>query len=237
MAMNMSFMQQVRTPGSLPPDEIARVQQVYADMLMHSDLSHGGGAMGRIPRTYAEVLLNAALNQEKVAAVTTNFLSLVNDLFPQVPGLEAFLDAPTTSKHLKDAVILKVFDGRCEPLFVNFLRLLNDKDRLGMARFIWVAYRTLLEERFGRQRVLVEAAAPLSDEEREKLTATLQTLLNKTPVLVVREQPELIGGLVVHVGDKVFDTSVRTKLTNFRNQLLARGSNEIQRLRDRVGSV
>jgi F-type H+-transporting ATPase subunit delta len=237
MAMNMSFMQQVRTPGALPPEEVARVQEVYADMLMQSDLTHGGGAMGRIPRTYAQVLLDAAMNAGNVAAVTTNFLSLVNDLFPNVPGLEAFLDAPTTSKHVKDGVIEKVFGGRCEPVFVNFLRLLNQKDRLGMIRFVWVAYRTLLEERFDRQRVLVETAAPLSDEERAKLTETLKTLLNKTPVLVVREQPELIGGLVVHVGDKVFDTSVRTKLTNFRNQLLARGSNEIQRLRDRVGSV
>ncbi|MGL6097464.1 MAG: ATP synthase F1 subunit delta [Fimbriiglobus sp.] len=235
--MTQSFSQQVRTPGALPPDELARIQQLYADVLMQSDLSHGGRAMGRLPRTYAQVLLDAALNQGNVAAVTSNFLSLVNDLFPQVAGLEEFLDAPTASKAAKDAVILKVFDGRCEPLFVNFLRLLNEKDRLGLTRFIWVAYRSLLEERFDRQRVLVEAAAPLSDEEREKLTATLTTLLNKTPVLVVREQPELIGGLVVHVGDKVFDTSVRTKLTNFRNQLLARGSNEIQRLRDRVGSV
>ncbi|HEY2909710.1 MAG TPA: F0F1 ATP synthase subunit delta, partial [Gemmataceae bacterium] len=62
---------------------------------------------------------------------------------------------------------------------------------------------------------------------------TLAGILKKTPILVVRVEPELIGGLIVHVGDKLHDTSVRTRLRNIRNQLLARGSHEIQSGRNR----
>jgi F0F1-type ATP synthase delta subunit len=81
--------------------------------------------------------------------------------------------------------------------------------------------------------VLVETAAPLDADQTAALEKTLAALTGKTPVLVVREKPELIGGLVVHVGDKVYDTSVRTKLRAVRNKLLARGSHEIQGGRDR----
>ncbi|MBY0513297.1 MAG: F0F1 ATP synthase subunit delta, partial [Gemmataceae bacterium] len=65
------------------------------------------------------------------------------------------------------------------------------------------------------------------------LTQTLAAALGKTPILVVRPNPALLGGLVVHVGDTVYDTSVRSKLQTARTKLLARGSHEIQSRRDR----
>jgi F-type H+-transporting ATPase subunit delta len=230
MTMNSSFIEQVRTPGALSVDEQSRVQELYENILLHSD-AHA--TMGRIPRTYAEALLSAAAAQGKIIDVAMDYRDFVYDLLPNTPGLESYLGSPATSRKLKDDFIVRMLDGQATQLFVDFLRVLNQKDRLGMLRLIGIAYRTLLEERANRVRILVEVATSLSDEQQQAIKETLAAALGKTPVLVVRVRPELIGGLVIHVGDKVFDTTVRTKLQTLRNQLLARGSNEIQSRRDR----
>jgi F-type H+-transporting ATPase subunit delta len=229
--MNQSFLDQVRTPGALPPEELQRVQALYEDVLLTQADSTVG--MGRIPKTYAEALLAAALAKGQVADVAADFQAFGRDVLPNVPGLEAYLDSPAISRKHKDAFIVKLLDGKATDLFVDFLRVLNEKQRLGMLRFIGIAFRTLLEERAGRVRILVETAAPLSDDEQKAVKDDLAKVIGRTPILLVRVKPELIGGLVIHIGDKVFDTSIRSKLQTLRNNLLARGTHEIQSRRDR----
>jgi|GEM_PF-102923 F-type H+-transporting ATPase subunit delta len=232
MASTHSFIEQIRTPGAVPVEELERIQQAYADILTQTS---SDGLIGRIPRTYAEALLAAGVARGVLAAVTSNFASFIRDLFPAVPGLEEYLDSPVLSKKSKDEFLVKMLDGRAEPLFLDFLRLLNQKDRLGLLRLIWEAYRNQLEHLFNRQRVLIESAIALTDEQKSRLSETLANIMKRTPVLVVRVKPELIGGLVIRTGDHVFDTSVRTKLQSYRTQLLARGTHEIQSGRDRFG--
>lgn len=233
MSMNSSFVEQVNEPGALPPEELARVQEMYQDLLLQTDASR---IAGRIARTYAEALLAVAEARGEGDAVAEQFRSLSDDIFRSSPDVEAFLQNPAFNKQRKDEVLAKLFDGRATPLFLDFLRVLNHKDRLGLVRMIGVAYQALRDARANRVQVLVESAAPLAPDQLEAVRSTLAGTLNKTPVLVPRVNPDLIGGLVVHVGDKVFDTSVRTRLLNFRNQLLARGSYEIQSRRDRFSS-
>ena len=207
-----------------------KAQHQYEDVLMQSDVSR---MASRIRRAYAESLLDVAEKQGAADAISEQFDSLLNDVFRAVPRLEETLDSSALGRNRKDELIAKVFGGRATPLFLSFLRLLNRNDRLGLLRMIAVGYQSLRDERENRIRVLVEAAAPLSDEQRDKLTATLAAATGKTPVVVVRAKPELIGGLVVHIGAKVYDTSVRTKLQTLRNVLTDRGSYAIQRERDR----
>lgn len=233
MTMPMSFRDQMMTPGAVPPEEMAKAQHLYEDVLMQTDVSR---MAGRIRRAYAEALLNVAEKQGEADAVGEQFASLLKDIFPHVPGLEQTLDSPAVGKAHKDELISAVFGGRATPLFLNFLRLLNQKDRLGLLRLIAVAYRSLRDERANRIRVLVETAGPLTDGQRETLQKTLADRIGKTPVLVVREKPELIGGMVVHVADRVYDTSVRTRLQTLRNQLTDRGTHAIQSGRNRFSS-
>jgi F-type H+-transporting ATPase subunit delta len=230
MSETSSFDDAVHTPGAMSPEELERAQSLYEDVLLQTDSSR---VAGRIARTYAESLLEVADQRGEADAVAEEFQSLLRDVFPKVEGFESFLDTPAVNRHAKDEALAKVFEGRSTPLFVDFLRLLNRKDRLGLVRLIAVAYRALRDVQANRQRVLVETAAPLSAAQKKSLTETLAAALNKTPVLVVREVPELIGGLIVHVGDTVYDTSVRTRLQTIRTQLLTRGSHEIQSGRNR----
>lgn len=230
VSMNDSFVETARTPGALSPEELARAQHMYENILNQSDAV---SSMGRIPRSYAEALLDVAESRGQADEVGADYYAFVYEVFPAMPGLEAYLDSPAINRTKKDELLLKLLDGKASPTFIDFLRVLNKKDRLGMLRFIGIAYRTLRESRGNRIRVLVETAGDISPEQLESLKASVAAVLGKTPIVVVRKKPELIGGLVIHAGDKVFDTSVRTQLQTLRNQLLARGTHEIQSRRDR----
>lgn len=230
MSQYGSYVDEVNTPGALPPEEMERAQHLYEDLLLQSDPSR---VAGRLARTYAEALLGVAEQRGEADAIGEQFQSLGADVFPKVPGLEALLSSPAVNRKRKEEVITRLFEGRATPLFVDFLRTLNRKDRLGLLRLIAIAYRALRDIRANRQRILVESAAPLTDAQKEALKQTLAEATGRTPVLVIRQNPDLIGGLVVHIGDKVYDTSVRSKLRSIRNKLLARGSHEIQGRRDR----
>ena len=115
-----------------------------------------------------------------------------------------------------------------ESLVRNLLGVLNHNNRLWLVRPVAAAYRDLLDHRAGRVRVRVTSAVPLTDEQRGRLAETLAARLKKTPVLSVAVDPELLGGLVVRVGDQVIDSSVRTRLETLRSQLLEQGSSYVR---------
>jgi F-type H+-transporting ATPase subunit delta len=215
--------------NSSHPESDAAARELAEDALLQSDSSR---VAGRVAKTYAEALLAVAEQRDQADEVADELKALIGS-FATDPALEAFFKTPAVNRVRKDEVIAKVFEGRTTPVLADFLRLLNKKGRLGLIRLIAVAYRGLRDIKANRARVLVETAAPLSEKQIDDLRTTLGGLLSKTAVVVTRVNPELIGGLIVHVGDKVFDTSVRTKLFNVRNQLLERGNHEIQRGRDR----
>ena len=116
---------------------------------------------------------------------------------------------------------------------MNFLLVLDDHDRLDALRSIDAAVRDLYEERTGKVRVEVRSALPLTEDQREKLRQELRASLGREPVLDVRVDPELLGGLTVQVGDTLYDASIRTRLEQIRNQLIERSSYAIQSQRDR----
>ena len=74
---------------------------------------------------------------------------------------------------------------------------------------------------------------PLTDEQREQVKALARDSYNLEPVLAEEVDPELIGGLLVQVGDHVYDATLRSRLESIKHQLIARSSHEIQRRRDR----
>lgn len=220
---------QVFIPLGMSQEEAERIRGYY-------QLSRGMervGPWGRLPRVYAEALLAAAEQQGVVAEVAAALDALVQEVFPAVEGLEAYLASPAVSRRRKDELIVQLFEGRTVPLFVDFLRLLNRNGRLELLRAAAIAFREMEEQRAGRRRVLIESAAPLEEPQARALAEALQPLIGGTPVLIVRVRPELIGGLVVRVGDRVFDTTIRSRIQTLRLQLLARGSHEIQSRRDR----
>ncbi len=187
----------------------------------HESVLEATGATARLARVYAEALAAAAGSDSD--AVGDDLDALVADVLDGHPDVERFLASGAVNRKTRAAVLAASFGGAPEVLR-NFLGVLNENNRLGLLRAIAAAYRKLRDEAAGRVRVRVTSAVALTESQLSKLKTTLNGRLNAEPVLDARTDPDLLGGLVVQVGDRVYDSSVRTRLDTLRNHLLASGT-------------
>lgn len=189
----------------------------------HETVLEATGARARLARVYAEALLALAEQDHSADDIGAELHTVAADVVGKNPSIAAFLDNPAVTAKTKLPVLGQAFGGASD-LFKKFLDVLTRNNRLGLLRDIAAAYQAIRDKQAGRVRVLVRAAAPLGDDQKSELQQTLAGRLNKEPVLTVRVEPELLGGLIVQVGDRVYDSSVRTRLDTLRNTLLASGS-------------
>ena len=176
----------------------------------------------RAARVYAESLLDTAAASKQTDQVVEELAEFIDGVLGAAPKFEAFL-VSGAARGRKAEVIRRAFGGRASDLFLNFLLVLNAHRRLDLLRGIRAVAAELHAERAGRLRVLVTSAVPLTDDQREGLRQGLRARYRKEPVLTARVEPDLLGGLVVRVGDWLYDASVRARLETVRQQIIERG--------------
>lgn len=187
----------------------------------------------RVARVYAEALLNTAQQRGRAEEILQELEALVQDVFRRDPQFEVFLSSGAIGRETKREVLQAVFADRASGMFLDFLQVLNNHDRLDLLRPILTAYRVLLDERSGRVRVRVRSAVPLPADQQEQLCQELRDSFHLEPVLETEVDPDLLGGLVVQVGDWLYDGSVSTRIATLRKEMMERSSHEIQSRRDR----
>ena len=192
-----------------------------------------GSSERRVARVYAEALLDVAAQRDQADDIGQELEALVSEVFDGAPEVEATLGSPVVKRSVKTPLLATVFKGQVSDLLFNFLNVLNSKDRLSLVRHVSAAYRDLLDQRAKRLRVKVRSAVPLTDGQTEQLIQAIGQATGLDPVVSAQIDPALLGGMIVQVGDQVFDSSVRTRVESIRNQLLARSSYEVQAGRDR----
>jgi F-type H+-transporting ATPase subunit delta len=186
----------------------------------------------RIARVYAEALFRATAKRNQADELLEELDTLLSRVFTADPQLEVFLASSAIDRPTKAAAIRGAFENRSSELLVNALLVLNEHERLDVLRAIVAAYRDIRDQQSGRMRVRVKSATPLPDDQRERLLERLRQTFHKEPILDVQVDAELLGGMVVRVGDWLYDRSIRSELANIRNQIIARSSYEIQSRRD-----
>jgi F-type H+-transporting ATPase subunit delta len=184
----------------------------------------------RVARVYGQALLDAATKQHKADEVLEEYRDLVESALKPNPQLAAFFANKTINKEKKAELLRKAFAGRVSDLLANFLQVLNEHERLELLGPILQAYVELNNERARRVVVEVRSAVPLLDHQRERLANELRQSLRLEPVLDARVDPDLLGGLVVRVGDWLYDASVKNRLETLRNQLNERGPHATHQL-------
>jgi F-type H+-transporting ATPase subunit delta len=190
----------------------------------------------QVATVYARALLNTAEQAGKTDEIVAELDSLVVDLLDKLPQLEAVLNSMVVEPDQKIQLLDRLLGGKANPLLLNFLKTLARHDRLDVLRPVHQSIHVLLDELRHNVRVEVQAAAPLGDQERQQIVALVARLFGGQPVLVEQVQPELIGGLVMRVGDTVYDGSIATHLEKLRQQMIDRSVHEIQSRRDRFSS-
>jgi F-type H+-transporting ATPase subunit delta len=191
----------------------------------------------RLARVYGEALLNAAEAQNAAQEILAELHDLVGTVRQRDPYVLAFFISGVIGKERRDIAIRGAFENRCHPLLVNFLLVLNDHDRLQLFPTIFEEMQKIHDLRRRHFRVQVISVVPLADDQEQRLLGQLRSAFRLEPVIDHRLDPDLLGGMVVRVGDWVFDGSVRTQLINLRKQLREMSSHEIQSRRDRFGAA
>lgn len=113
--------------------------------------------------------------------------------------------------------------GDVAPLVLNLACLLLIRGRLGLAGGIVQAYGILLDAHRGIERAEVTTAVPLEESEREGISRRLAETLGKEIRLTARVDPQIIGGLVARIGDRLLDGSTRNKLISLKKTLIEAG--------------
>jgi F-type H+-transporting ATPase subunit delta len=109
--------------------------------------------------------------------------------------------------------------GDLAPLVWNLVRLLAAKERLALLPQITECFEELLDEHRGIAHAEVLTAVAMSEEEGQALARRLSELTGKQVLLEAQEEPEMLGGLVVRIGDRLIDGSTRSKLLALKRQL------------------
>jgi F-type H+-transporting ATPase subunit delta len=125
-----------------------------------------------------------------------------------------------------------VFEGRASGLALRFLRVLNRHERLDLLGTVLREARAIWDRRNRRIPVQVRSAVPLDETQLQSLRDQLARVIAGTPILNVSTDPELIGGMVVQVGDHRYDASVKSRLAQLRHRLIEGKTHEIQSRRD-----
>jgi F-type H+-transporting ATPase subunit delta len=168
-------------------------------------------------RTYARSLFEAASERNKLDQVhedLTDFAATVE----QVPELQALLENPELDRREK-ASLLDQLVGDVDELVRNFLQILVEKGRIGEVAEISREFEALVADAQGILDVDVTTAVELSEQEFNDLVDRIGKASGRQVRASRAVDPDLVGGLVLQVGSRRLDASIRGRLNRLRQEL------------------
>ncbi len=181
---------------------------------------------------YAQAYVDGAKRVGEPDAVET-LSSFLDDVLAVNPEYREMLFGDSLNRSRKLALIRAVIASAASEFFTNFLQVLARHGRLSVLPEICEVAIRLQERSNGRQRVKVRSAVPLSDSTRTQVCEALKSQFGFEAILQESVDASLLGGIVLQVGDTVYDSSLRSRLKTLQGRLVERAFNEIQIGRDR----
>jgi len=177
-------------------------------------------------RVYGHSMLALAQRKNRAQDLLEELRDLMA-LLKREPRLRTFFDSPMVDTETRRAMIERTFRHRASDLLVDSLLVLNRHGRIDLIEDVVEVFRTAFQARRGHVDAHVTSAVPLDEAQRRRLKAAIKAVDGREPDLVEAIDPELLGGLVVRVGDRKIDTSVAKDLRTVRARLAERAAREI----------
>ena len=179
-----------------------------------------------IARRYARAIFDLALEQDRIEQVRSE-LRQVAQAIEDNAALKRMLKNQLVPTAAKKAVFSQAF-GQLSNVTANFLKLVLDKRRGIHLMEIVSQFMVLADLSESIVHAEVCSAVFLSEEDLADLQQSLSTATGKTVCLQSRLEPELIGGMVVKLGDRVYDGSVQRRLSAMKDRLCRADFREIE---------
>jgi F-type H+-transporting ATPase subunit delta len=171
---------------------------------------------------YATAIFDLAQEEKSVEVVEKDF-SALKTMIADSDDLARFVKAPIFSRdEQKKGMNAVLHRMEAADLTRRFVLLLTSKRRLFMLNDVIRTFELLVARQRGEVTAQVSSARALSDAETAEIKSILKSGLGRDPRLEAKVDPSLLGGLVVKVGSRMIDSSLRTKLNGIRTAM--RGS-------------
>ncbi len=173
-----------------------------------------------IAKNYAEVLVTLASKANDLPG-WGRMMSELADAMDSNPTLRLFLESPRVAADTKSDVLGKALQDKMPLLLVRFLQALVRNRRQMLIPTITQQYLALVDEREGRMHARVTLAQPADAAQTSAIAAQLSRMFGKNVIPHVQVDPQIMGGIIVNVGDTVLDGSVRKRLATLRRRMLS----------------
>lgn len=172
-----------------------------------------------VSKTYGDALFDLAL-EENTLDIVIEEVDAVKDAFQENVELMKLLNHPKISKEDKIDVIENVFKEKVSDTTVGFLVIIVDKGRYNDLNDIFDYFISKVKEYKNIGVASVTSAVALTDAQKEQVKDKLLTLTKYDKIEIsFYEDQSLIGGMVIRIGDRVVDSSIKTQLATFAKDL------------------
>ncbi len=175
-----------------------------------------------VSKTYGEALFEVAAEagEAKIGELLEE-IEVLQKILAENPGFDALMLHPGVPKQEKLQVVETVFKGRISEELAGFLRIVVTKERYGDLGEIFDYYIAKVKERQKIGVAYVTTAVALSEAQKQAVCSRIQqTGGYRKMEMHYKTDASLIGGMVIRIGDRVVDSSIRTKLDQLTKQLL-----------------
>ncbi|MCA9581572.1 MAG: ATP synthase F1 subunit delta [Myxococcales bacterium] len=177
--------------------------------------------MSALGRRYARALLDVGRQADALDGYASQLQALLG-AWTESEELRSVFENPEFSPEERRKVVdgLAARLGFAKPI-TGTLKLLSDRQRMRQLPDVIEAFTNLAEEAKGRVRADVVTATAMPEDYYARLKDALQSVTGREVVLHHRQDPTLIAGVVARVGDTVFDGSLKNRLDELKEELLA----------------
>ena len=164
---------------------------------------------------YARALFACAVERGEQAAVSADLNACAGALVGALP----LLRDPRVPQAQKKALVRDGVQGKVSPLAADFLELLIDKKRFDLLPVVARDFGRLVDRERGVVRARVRSARPLAPADRDRLRARLEAFAGTGVEMDEEQDPDLLGGVAVRLGDWVLDSSLSGRLENLKEAI------------------
>lgn len=178
--------------------------------------SDKSGPISGVAERYASALFDLAQSEKKLKPVEKD-LGRIDDLLKGSADLMHLVRSPVFAAEDQQAAIGKILDkAKISGVVGNFVRVVASNRRLFVLPDMIRAFRQIAADARGEATAEVTVAQKLSADQTKQLKATLKSVVGKDVALDMTVDPSLLGGMIVKVGSRQIDTSVKTKLSSMK---------------------